>query len=284
MRPIDCRPSGMTSGVTVRASRWPPRSICHTCASACPPDKEPRMLSRSCWPSTMGVLPTRKTRSPLRRPARAPAPSGLTSPSSGRVQGPSTPMVRNSWASASWTSSGARAITTSRRAPWAVVASSRRTSRLSSAPRVSSQRNSSNEATSSNSSPSQPARVTVSPPWMPAFSATEPMVGLARIALGSSTPLQLTRAYKNTASSRFAAGPAATMAARLGKDWVLNAIWRSSAATGASRSSSIFTKPPSGNALMTNSVGEPLGCQRSTVWPKPMENFSTLTPQATATR
>ncbi|MCY1560883.1 hypothetical protein D9M68_980760 [compost metagenome] len=102
--------------------------------------------------------------------------------------------------------------------------------------------------------------------------------------MGSSTPLQFTTAYSNTANSRLAAGPAATMAARERRGWVLKARWRSAASTGASRSSSMRTYPPNGKAHSTNSVGLPFLRHVSSGFPKPTENRSTFTPQATATR
>ena len=119
---------------------------------------------------------------------------------------------------------------------------------------------------------------------MPACSAIEPGTGLASTAFAMSTPVQLTTVYNTTASSRLISGPAATMAARAARGWLLKARWRSAGATGASRSSSILTYPPMGKAPSTNSVGEPLGCQRNRVWPNPTENRNTRTPQATATR
>ena len=73
-------------------------------------------------------------------------------------------------------------------------------------------------------------------------------------------------------------------AARARKGCVLKARCRSSGGTGASRSSSMRTKPPSGKAANTNSVDDPLGCQRNKGLPNPMENRSTFTPHATATR
>ncbi len=110
------------------------------------------------------------------------------------------------------------------------------------------------------------------------------MAGLASTGLGSSTPLQFTTAYRATASNRLAAGPAATMAARDRRGWVLKARWRSAASTGASRSSSMRTYPPSGKAHNTNSVGLPFLRQVSSGLPKPTEKRKTFTPQATATR
>ncbi len=84
-------------------------------------------------------------------------------------------------------------------------------------------------------------------------------------------------------SNRLASGPAATIAIRCHTDLRLNAWLRSATVTSASRSSSIFTYPPSGIAPITNSVPELLRRDQSGV-PKPIEKRRTLTPQRRATQ
>ena len=149
-------------------------------------------------------------------------------------------MARNSRASGSRSFRLDSGSVSSRPRP-SVRATSSTTSCPSSAPRVSTQRSDSNEATGFSSSPASAAWRTVSPPCRPACAASEPATGGDRMARGSFTPIQLTSAYSSTARIRLAAGPAATMRARDFSGWVLKARCRSSAATGASRSSSIFT-------------------------------------------
>ena len=215
------------SGTTSNSSICPPRSTIQICGATLPSCTDERISSRSCIPSTTLVLPTRRTTSPLRSPARSAAPPGMTSPMDGRVHGAITPIFLKSWASASRTSSTDRSITTTRGELLGVFCSSRRTRSPSRAPWVNTQRSSSNERIGTSSSSPVAARRTSSPPTKPALSATEPATGLDNTALGSCTPPQLTMEYSNTASSRLARGPAATIAARERNGWVLNARWRS---------------------------------------------------------
>ena len=70
---------------------------------------------------------------------------------------------------------------------------------------------------------------------------TEPGTGLAKTAAGTVLPPQFTQAYKRMASRRLAAGPAPTMATRINKGLVSNAMCCSLWSTGASRRSSILT-------------------------------------------
>ena len=165
----------------------------------------------------------------------------MISPSTGRVQGPRSPTLRKSCASASRASICSMSSNTSRcRAP-GVGSTSSRTRSPSRAPRVNNQRRSSKERTGSSSPEPRAAPCTSSPPRRPAACATEPATGLASSALGSWTPLQFTTEYNSTAKSRLAMGPAATMAARERKGCVLKARCRSASGTGASRSSSMRT-------------------------------------------
>ena len=187
------------------------------------------------WPSIDS------TRSPWRRPAAAAGPPVLISPITGSRQAAPRPMRRSVAASASRESSRARSRR-ARRLPCPL-----RSLSISSiaSPSITAcatrQRRSVSEDTSSQSLPSRETERTQSPARSPAPSARLPAAGVPSTALGSSTPIQCEAAYSSTASSRFAAGPAATMAARWRKGLRLKAIDCSPGATAPSRSSSMRT-------------------------------------------
>ncbi len=103
------------------------------------------------------------------------------------------------------------------------------------------QRRSFIERTSVHSLPSRETARTQSPERSPACSATLAGSGALITARGSSVPSHCAAANSSTASSRLAAGPAMTMAARRDSGWRLKARCSSSAGTGASRSSSMRT-------------------------------------------
>ena len=78
-------------------------------------------------------------------------------------------------------------------------------------------------------------------------------------------------------------GPAATIAIRCHTVLRLKAWSSSTAGTSPSRSSSIFTYPPSGIAATTHSVPS-LPLRIHSGLPKPTENRCTFTPQRRATQ
>jgi hypothetical protein len=106
---------------------------------------------------------------------------------------------------------------------------------------VTSQRRSAIERSSCQSMPSLDHSRAQSPVRRPARSARLPAIGAPITAFGSSMPIQCAAAYNTTASSRLAAGPAATIAARCGSGLRLKLRLNWSGATGPSRSSSILT-------------------------------------------
>ena len=91
-------------------------------------------------------------------------------------------------------------------------------------------------------STSTPRTASISSPGRnPARSATEPGATSATVGRRPSTPIMYMHQYARIAKRKLNAGPAMTTAIRFGRDWRLNARWRSCSPTSPSDSSSILT-------------------------------------------
>ena len=230
MRP----PCSTASGVTVTSTAAPPRSTANTIGT---PALALVMAATSAGERT-GLPSTAAMRSPAASPARSPGLPATSSAIRGVPRSARRPSVASALPSQSAGCSrpiastrvtggspargpaGSTASATASR-PWALVSRQRRSCQLRTG------------------SPS--SATTRSPARRPAAAAAVPDAGSASSARWPGMPAMYVPANSTTASSRLAAGPAATMAMRFHTLWRLNARARSAGGTSPSRSSAIFT-------------------------------------------
>ena len=124
----------------------------------------------------------------------------------------------------------------------------------------------------------------MSPFASPAYDAAVPGGGSPTTGFNPGMPAMKSAQYTTNARRKFANGPAITMKMRDHTPWRLNARGKSSLATVPSRSSAIFTYPPSGIDASTHSVWSGPRRRTASGLPNPTEKRRIFTPAQRAAR